>query len=35
MTPDEKKVQYIKIALIFMGLIYIIWRVETIIGLLK
>lgn len=30
MTPDERRVQYIKIALMVVALAYAVWRVESI-----
>ncbi len=35
MTKDEKVVQWLKIALFLAAMVYIIWRIETIVGLLK
>lgn len=35
MTKDEKVIQWLKIALFLVAMAYILWRIETIVGLLK
>lgn len=35
MTKDEKVIQWLKIALFSAAMVYIIWRIETIVDLLK
>ena len=35
MTKDEKVIQWLKIALFSAAMVYIIWRTETVIVLLK
>ena len=34
MTNDEKRIQYIKIALMIVAFAYFVWRIETIVSIL-
>lgn len=35
MSKDEKRVQYLKVFLMIVMITYVVWRVETIVNLLR